>query len=125
MSRKAKPVTLKPDERSEIERLVRTHTTPKRMAERAQIVLWAAAGQNNKEIAERLRTRTARVCKWRLRFTQEGLQGLLDQPRSGQPRKYTDETKRLVLRKLDDPPPTGYAQWNGSLLAESLGIPGH
>jgi len=125
MSRKAKPVTLKPDEKSELERLVRTHTTPNRMAERAQIVLWAAGGQNNREIAERLRTRGARVCKWRLRFAQEGLQGLLDQPRSGQPRKYTDETERLVLRKLDDPPPTGYAQWNGSLLAESLGIPGH
>lgn len=125
MSRKAKPVVLNHDERSELERLVRTHTTPKRMADRAHIVLWAAAGHTNREIAERLQTRAARVCKWRLRFTHEGLHGLQDQPRSGQPRKYTDETERVVLRKLDDPPPTGYAQWNGSLLAQSLSIPDH
>ena len=125
MSRKAKPVVLNHDERSELERLVRTHTTPRRMADRAHIVLWAAAGHTNREIAERLQTRAARVCKWRLRFTHEGLHGLQDQPRSGQPRKYTDETERVVLRKLDDPPPTGYAQWNGSLLAQSLSIPDH
>ena len=99
---------LEPEQRGELERLIRTHTTPKRLAERAQIVLWGAEGQTNVEIAKRLRTRVARISKWRTRFVKEGLQGLLDEPRSGQPRKYTAETERAILRKLDEPPPKGY-----------------
>lgn len=123
MSRKAKEITLKAEERVELDRLVRTHTTPKRMAERAQIILWAADGLSNTEIVHRLRTRAARVCKWRTRFVREGLEGLLDEPRSGQPRKYSMETEGVILRKIDDPPPKGYAQWNGRLLAEHTDIP--
>jgi transposase len=123
MSRKAKAITLTMDERVELEGLVRTHTTPKRMAERAQIVLWGADGLTNAQIADRLRTRSARVCKWRTRFIHQGLEGLLDQPRSGQPQKYTAETERAILGKLDDPIPKGYAQWNGALLSKHTGIP--
>jgi transposase len=93
------------------------------MAERSQIILWAAEGLSSVEISNRLRTRAARVCKWRTRFLQEGLEGLVDEPRSGQPRKYGRETESVVLRKLDDPPPKGYAQWNGRLLAEHTAIP--
>ena len=110
MSRKAKEITLQPEDRAELDRLVRTHTTPKRMAERAQIILWGAEGQTNAEIAKRLRTRAARICKWRSRFVKEGLEGLLDEPRSGQPPKYTAETERAILRKIDEAPPKGYAQ---------------
>ena len=123
MSRKAKEITLEPEQRAELERLVRTHTTPKRMAERAQIILWGAEGQTNVEIAKRLRTHVARICKWRTRFVKESLQGLLDEPRTGQPRKYTAETERTILRKLDEPPPKGYAQWNGRLLGERTCTP--
>ena len=123
MSRKAKQIVLEPEQRAELERLLRTHTTPKRMAERAQIVLWGAEGQTNVEMAKRLRTRVARICKWRSRFVQGGLQGLLDEPRPGQPRKYSAETERRILSKLDESPPKGYAQWNGTLLAQSTGIP--
>lgn len=114
---------LEPEQRAELERLVRSHTTPKRMAERAQIILWGAEGQTNVEIAKKLRTRVARISKWRTRFVKGGLEGLLDEPRSGQPRKYTSETERMILGKIDDPPPKGYAQWNGRLLAENTGIP--
>ena len=123
MSRKAKEIMLEPEQRAELERLVRSHTTSKRMAERAQIILWGAEGQTNVEIANKLRTRVARISKWRTRFVKGGLEGLLDEPRSGQPRKYTSETERVILRKIDDPPPKGYAQWNGRLLAENTGIP--
>jgi transposase len=123
MSRKAKEIMLEPEQRAELERLVRSHTTAKRMAERAQIILWGAEGQTNVEIAKKLRTRVARISKWRTRFVKGGLEGLLDEPRSGQPRKYTAETERVILRKIDDPPPKGYAQWNGRLLAENTGIP--
>src|SRR4030042_5303144 len=93
------------------------------MAERAQIILWGAKGQTNVEIAKRLRTRVARICKWRTRFVKEGLEGLLDEPRTGQPRKYTPETEQTILRKIDEPPPKGYVQWDGRLLGERTGTP--
>jgi transposase len=125
MSRKAKEITLSPEEQRELGRMVRIHTMPKRMAERAQIILWAAKGQSNTEIGRRLRTRTARVCKWRSRFAEQGLEGLLDECRSGQPPKYTAETEGVILRKIDEPPPKGYAQWNGRLLGEMTGIPAY
>lgn len=123
MSRKAKEIILEPEQRAELERSVRIHTTPKRMTERAQMILWGAEGQTTVEIAKRLRTRVARISKWRISFVKEGLEGLLDEPRTGQPRKYTVETERTILRKLDEPPPKGYAQWNGRLLGERTGIP--
>jgi len=123
MSRKAKQIVLEPEQRAELERLVRIHTTPKRMAERAQIILWGAEGQTNAKIAKRLRTRVARISKWRTRFVKEGVEGLLDEPRPGQPRKYTAETEQTILRKIDEPPPRGYVQWNGRLLGEKTGIP--
>ena len=123
MSRKAKQIVLEPEQRAELERLVRIHTTPKRMAERAQIILWGAEGQTNAKIAKRLRTRVARISKWRTRFVKEGVEGLLDEPRPGQPRKYTAETEQTILRKIDEPPPKGYVQWNGRLLGEKTGIP--
>ncbi len=125
MSRKAKEIVLEPEQRAELERLVRTHTTPKRTVERAQIILWGAQGQTNVEIARKLRTRVARISKWRTRFAKVGLEGLVDEPRSGQPRKYTEETEQRILRKLDEPPPKGYAQWNGKLLGESTDIPAY
>ena len=47
MSRKAKEIVLEPEQRAELERLLRTHIAPKRMAERGQIILWGAEGQTN------------------------------------------------------------------------------
>ena len=123
MSRRAKEIVLEPEQRAELERLVRTHTAPKRMAERAQIILWGAEGRTKVEMAKRLRTRVARISKWRTRFAREGLEGLLDEPRPGQPRKYTPETERTILRKIDEPPPKGYAQWNGRLPGAKTGVP--
>jgi transposase len=93
------------------------------MVERAQIIFCGAEGQSNTEIAKSLRTRIARVCKWRSRFVREGLKDLLDGERLGQPRKYTAETERMILRKSDEALTKGYVQCNGRLLGETTGIP--
>ncbi len=73
------------------------------------------------KVAERLQTRTARVSKWRQRFAAGRLNALGDASRPGKPRTYSEDTEHRVLRLLDQPPPDGYAQWNGRLLAEALG----
>jgi transposase len=77
-------------------------------------------GLANEEVALRLDTRPARVSKWRQRFARQGLAGLQDLPRSGKPATYNQTTQERVLALLDEAPPQGYAQWNGSLLAERL-----
>ena len=82
--------------------------------------LLAGEGRSNEQIAKTLKTRTARVSKWRQRFGAKRLVGLGDAERSGKPAKYDQNTEKRVLGLLDEPPPKGYSQWNGRLLAEAL-----
>jgi transposase len=92
-----------------------------RMVERARVILMAAEGLPAREIAHRLKTRLARVSKWRQRFARARLDGLQDAPRSGKPKIYDDKAEKRMLALLDNQPPDGYSQWNGRLLAEALG----
>jgi len=57
-------------------------------------------GKSFLDIAATLHTRPARVSKWRQRFAQHGLSGLLDSFRSGRPRQYDDATERQILAQL-------------------------
>ncbi len=91
-----------------------------RLVERARIILLAGERRTNEQIAQALKTRTARVSKWRQRFGAKRLAGLGDAERSGKPAKYDPNTEKRVLGLLDERPPKGYAQWNGRLLAEAL-----
>jgi transposase len=86
MSRKS-PYTLKlnPGERRELVARARRYTLPYRDVVRAKIVLMAAQGLDNDEIAARLDTRREVVSKWRKRFFEQGLPGLDELPRGGRP----------------------------------------
>ena len=92
-----------------------------RMVERARVILLAAEGLSARAIARRLKTRLARVSKWRQRFCQDRLAGLEDATRPGKPKTYDEKTEKRILALLDTDPPEGYSQWNGHLLAEKLG----
>ena len=81
-------VTLTASERKLLKRWVRTPTAPYRQVLRAKVVLLAAAGHRNAHIAERLQVTGNTVRKWRRRFSQQGLAGLRDRPRSGRPRRF-------------------------------------
>jgi transposase len=81
-------VTLTASERKLLKRWVRTPTAPYRQVLRAKVVLLAAAGDGNAHIAERLQVTGNTVRKWRRRFSQQGLVGLRDRPRSGRPRRF-------------------------------------
>jgi transposase len=95
--------------------------TERRLAFRAQIILALADGLSNQAAARRLATRPATVSKWRGRFARQGLTGVVDAPRSGKPRHYEAEAEQRIVAALDTPPPSGYARWNGTLLAKHLG----
>jgi len=121
MGKAATPIHLSEHERTALERWVRASTTQQRHVFRARIVLMADKGQSNVDIAEELETRPTTVGKWRKRFAEQGLEGLLDASRSGRPAEYDDGTEQRILDMLEQSPPEGYATWNGRLVAEALG----
>lgn len=126
MSKIATPIVLSEDERSALDRLLRGGKTEQRLAERARIVLAAAQGQATTRIAKEQQVTPATVSKWRVRFGKNRMAGLRDAPRSGQPVRYGERAEKRVLAALDKPPPSGYATWNGRLIAEHLGdVPKH
>ena len=73
-----------------------------RLVERAKIILLADEGRTNEQIARALKTRTARVSKWRQRFGRKRLAGLGDAERSGKPAKYDQKTWDSWMTKMRD-----------------------
>jgi transposase len=121
MARPAARIVLSEEERKQLEAMRTKPRAENRYAERARIILSAAQGCSNKEIARALNTREARVSKWRVRFEREGLSGLHDDFRAGRPLEVVENFRELLLTRLDEDPPEGFARWNGRLLAKSLG----
>lgn len=86
MARKSPYVlALRAEQRLELEARARRYTLPYCEVVRAKIVLMAAEGLDNDEIASRLDTRREIVSKWRKRFFEQGLPGLEERPRGGRP----------------------------------------
>mgnify|MGYP003394474186 CR=1 FL=1 len=123
MSYQPTPIRLNAEQKAILESWIRSATTEQRLVFRARVVILASEGMGTNAIARELETRPATVTKWRLRFARLGLDGLKDAPRPGQRRRYLPDDERRVLRLLDQSPPSGYAQWNGRLLAEALSLP--
>lgn len=120
--RKAAEIALSSEESEILKAWVRSGTGEARFARRARIVLAAASGKQTAEIARSLSERPSTVSKWRLRFAQDRIKGLMDEARAGRPRIYDEhQTVERVLRKLSEPPPAPYAVWNGRVLAQALG----
>ncbi len=113
-------IALSEDESAQLATWARQSTAERRIAERARIILAAATGKTTKEIASQMGMRPATVSKWRTRFGAARLSGLADSPRSGKPPTYGEDTTRRILALLDEPPPAGYASWNGRLVAKAL-----
>jgi transposase len=114
-------VRLKPKERAVLEARLRAATTEQRQLLRIRIVLEAAEGTSTREIARELDTMPTTVSLWRGRFARQGLDGLKDLPRSGTPPIYGEATDNRIRSVLDQPPPPGFARWNGPLIAKALG----
>ena len=114
-------ILLTAEERSALEKNVRGEKTEQRLAFRSRIILRAADGMGTCAIATQMQTNPATVSKWRMRFARVGLAGLADAPRSGAPGKYTKETERRILAKLDEEVPRSETVWTVRLLAKQLG----
>lgn len=121
---------LSEEEQQVIEKVSRSRTAPAWQVERAKIIQLASQGQPIPQIAQQLRVKQNTVRKWFARFSERGLPGLQDAPRSGAPVTYSAEDKaRIIATALSDPSEVGesYASWTFERLAshvqEKLGIP--
>ena len=87
----AMPIELTTDERVELERRASTVTLPFRTVQRARMILYAAEGMQDIDIAARLDCSADSVARRRSRFLAERIDGLEDQARSGRPRRFPPE----------------------------------
>jgi len=87
-------VVLLEEEAKELSRRAARYTLPYFMVMRAKIILLAAQGLRNDEIADRLSTRREIVSMWRKRFFEERLRGLEERPRPGRPRSFPPRSGR-------------------------------
>jgi Winged helix-turn helix len=78
-------IELTDEERAVLEHFARSYTLPYWLVMRAQMVLMAAEGMPNDQIAARLRCGGDVVSQWRKRFFEQRLAGLDDRPRRGRP----------------------------------------
>jgi transposase-like protein/transposase len=101
--------------------LTRAGTTEQRKAMRARIVLRAAQGAANVEVARELGVSIPTVLLWRRRFKERGLAGLEDAPHPGRPRTYGREVRERILAETLTPP-EGMTHWSRERMARRVGV---
>jgi transposase len=120
--RQLAPLRVTPAERESLESWTRRPKTGQALAQRARIILESATGKTNTEVAKRLRITKQMVGKWRTRFLLKRLDGLLDEPRPGTPRRLSDaEVERVVTMTLESTPQNA-THWSTRSLAAACGL---
>ncbi|MCC6227349.1 MAG: IS630 family transposase [Microthrixaceae bacterium] len=120
--RPRQPLSVTDEEREVLERWSRRPKSPHSIAQRARIVLLAADDMSNKDVAEKVGVNPATVLKWRKRFLERRLDGLIDEPRPGAPRSIgDDEVEAVVVRTLDETPADA-THWSTRDLAKKVGM---
>lgn len=122
MPRIALPVQLDADTRDTLNQFVRSSSTPQSLALRSRIILAAADGSSNQEIAAALRVPAITVGKWRRSFAVDGIEGLRDAPRSGRPPKHDFAVRQSVQTRVCQQP-EAQGRWTVRTLAAELGLP--
>lgn len=115
-------LSLADDERETLKQWARRPKTSQALAQRARIILACAGGETNTTVAERLRVTKQMVGKWRTRFLNKGLDGLLDEPRPGTPRRLSDVEVERVLTMTLESTPKNATHWSTRSLAAACGL---
>jgi transposase len=115
-------ITLTTEESNRLQEWTRRHKTSQALALRARIVLACQQERTNVEIARELRIRRSTVGKWRARFLSARLEGLLDEPRPGAPRRISDAVVEQVIAKTLHEKPRAATHWSSRAMAKSSGL---
>jgi len=114
---------LSPDDRIELQELVRNRNTPRKLVWRAEIILATADGHGTFEIMRRSLTSKPTVWRWQERYLDEGVAGLKrDKTRPSRVPPLPRETRLKVIAKTVQESPPNATHWSRSLMAEAVGI---
>ena len=118
--RVARPVVLNTEQRDLLESRARARSASARSVERARIVLLAADGMQDKQIAAKLKIMPEKAARWRNRFLDGGLAALdKDAPRPGRPSRITPEKIQQVVRKTTQEKPSNATHWSTRTMAKA------
>jgi len=118
----APKITVTDEQRIALQRWSKGRNTPARLVLRAQIILQAAEGTDNKTIAEKLKTDRLLVGKWRKRFAEKGLAGIeKDAPRGGRPAAARQKMTARIIEWTTQRKPKNATHWSCRTLAKELG----
>ena len=110
------------EERTTLEQWVRRRNSAQALAMRAGIVLDCASGLSNTVVAHRRRVTKQMVGKWRQRFVDQRVAGLLDEPRCGAPRKVEDAKVEAVVVQTLESAPRDATHWSTRSMAQASGL---
>jgi transposase len=120
--RKLEPLELTRTEGEVLEGWARRRKTAQGLATRSRIVLYAAKGWTNSAVAEQLHVTRVTVGKWRRRFLEHRLDGLVDEPRPGAPRKIGDADVERVITMTLECTPKDATHWSTRSMSEAAGV---
>jgi transposase len=121
--RVAPPVTLNSSQRETLQQWARSRSLPARQIERARVVLLAAEGKTDMEIAARLNISNQKAARWRKRFLQLDLAGLVkDAPRPGRKPAISSQVKEELIRRTTQSKPANATHWSTRTMAAEMGV---
>jgi len=121
--RVARPVVLSAEQRDALESRARARSASARSVERARIVLLAASGMQDRQIAAKLRIMPEKAARWRNRFLDGGLAALeKDAPRPGRTPTITPAKIQDVIRKTTQERPSNATHWSTRTMAAATGL---
>jgi transposase len=116
------PLVLSDEQRNTLLSWTRRRKSAQALAFRARLVLACGEGHSNTEVARQMHCSLPTVGKWRARFLRAGVDGLLDEPRPGAPRKVTDEQVESVIIKTLETQPADATHWSTRSMARVSGL---
>jgi transposase len=121
--RVAQPIELNEGDRRKLEQPSRGRSIAARVVLRSRIILLAAEGLENKQIAKKLKVAPRMATLWRDRFNKLGIKGLLkDAPRPGHPPSITAELTASLIEKTTQSTPANATDWSTRTMAKEMGI---
>jgi len=116
------PLSISREDRTQLVAWCKRPKTAQALAMRSRIVLLAGDGLSNTAIARQLHTMQHTVGKWRRRYSESGLDGLLDEPRPGTSRKLGDADVERVLTLTLESTPQDATHWSTRSMAKRVGL---
>jgi transposase len=115
-------LVVSPEDHATLVRWTARRTTAQALARRSRIILRCATGASKTVVARELGVTDQTVCRWRARFVNNGVAGLLDEPRSGVPRTITDDQVEAVMVNTLETTPHDATHWSTRSMAVATGL---